>query len=452
MKPADDHPDRLMQRPFSSISVKVVAWVLLFSSVFAIGITAAVIFLHHLEERAEAKVQLQLVAQNTSKSLAASLWDLDMPGARLQLDALAGLPMIGHVRLSTAIGQKFHVHKDPAAVSRFAPDELTSFTTSLRAPIAPEREVGQLELFVDNDALWAQLRNDALRILIAESIKIFTLALLLSWLITQMVTRHVSHIARQAALLQPSDLDRGIVLERKPGRSEDELDQLRDAFNHLNAGLAAYIKRQQTMEAELRAHRDGLTQMVEERTNSLLVTQHALQEANQELYALSRHDALTNLANRRHFDDAKLSEFRRARRTDLPLSVLMCDVDDFKAFNDSYGHAEGDRCLKIIGDCLRSLFVRAGELPARLGGEEFAILLPNTTQEQAMGLAQRLREAVKTLAMPHHHSRAAEVVTISIGIASLKPTHREFDELLQDADDALYKAKVNGRNRVELAD
>lgn len=184
----------------------------------------------------------------------------------------------------------------------------------------------------------------------------------------------------------------------------------------------------------------------------LLETQQALEAVNAELNQLSHFDPLTSLANRRRFDEIKTLEFSRALRAELPLAVMMCDIDHFKLYNDTYGHAQGDRCLKALADCLAMLFARAGELPARLGGEEFAVLLPGATVEFALSQAERLRQAVWDLALPHAGSPIADRVTISIGVACLKhDQHLEFDSLLQVADGALYVAKAR-RNFVSLAE
>ncbi len=183
----------------------------------------------------------------------------------------------------------------------------------------------------------------------------------------------------------------------------------------------------------------------------LLETQQALETVNSELNQLSQFDPLTGLANRRRFDEIKALEFSRALRAELPLAVMMCDIDHFKLYNDTYGHAQGDRCLKSLADCLATLFARAGELPARLGGEEFAVLLPGATAEFALSQAERLRQAVWDLALPHAGSPIADRVTISIGVACLRhDQHLEFDSLLQVADEALYVAKTH-RNFVSFA-
>jgi diguanylate cyclase (GGDEF)-like protein len=139
----------------------------------------------------------------------------------------------------------------------------------------------------------------------------------------------------------------------------------------------------------------------------------------------------------------KVIEFSRAIRGELPLAVLMCDVDYFKFYNDTYGHAQGDFCLQQVADCITGLFARAGEFPARLGGEEFAVILPGASADQVLAAAERLRCAVEALYIPHLGSLLTDHVTISIGAAFLDPTRdKDFDSLLHAADQALYRAKL----------
>lgn len=175
-----------------------------------------------------------------------------------------------------------------------------------------------------------------------------------------------------------------------------------------------------------------------------------LERAQEELERLSLSDPLTALANRRRFDQVKESESRRAQRHAQPLSVLMLDIDHFKAYNDRYGHGQGDDCLVRVASCLSDLFQRAGEVPARLGGEEFAVILPGYDQEAARRAAERVRQAIVDLELPHEAS-AAGLVSVSIGCASWLPEQGELDlnALLDEADQALYRAKARGRNRVE---
>jgi diguanylate cyclase (GGDEF)-like protein len=216
---------------------------------------------------------------------------------------------------------------------------------------------------------------------------------------------------------------------------------LEAGVNDLQDKLVTHLERQARDEIALAASRDHLAEVVEQRTAQL-------QAANIRLEALSRFDPLTGLANRRHFDELKELEFNRALRHHQPLSVLMCDIDFFKLYNDTYGHAMGDQCLRDVALTMSALFSRSGELVARLGGEEFAVLLPGQVREQAAASAERLRELLANQKLPHSASQVSPYVTLSIGVAELDPaTMERFDQLLQSADKALYRAKSQGRNR-----
>jgi diguanylate cyclase (GGDEF)-like protein len=180
-----------------------------------------------------------------------------------------------------------------------------------------------------------------------------------------------------------------------------------------------------------------------------------LQAANHRLESLVRTDPLTGLPNRRNFDEVKEIEFRRATRTGQALALLICDIDFFKGYNDTYGHAMGDRCLCAVAEGLRSSLRRAGDTVARIGGEEFAILLPATSLETALTLAESFRAVVANLGIAHAASAIADHVTLSIGVAAIEggrsDTIDNFDTLFKQADQALYRAKAGGRDRVAHA-
>jgi diguanylate cyclase (GGDEF)-like protein len=162
-------------------------------------------------------------------------------------------------------------------------------------------------------------------------------------------------------------------------------------------------------------------------------------------------DQLTQIANRRRFDDTMTLEIKKAKRTGTILSVLLLDIDHFKFYNDTYGHLEGDACLKKVASALSSSLKRPKDLAARWGGEEFACLLPNTNAKGAQNVAEALREAIQKLGIPHKSSPGNEVVTVSVGVVSSNPMdENSFDNLLKQADEALYQAKKTGRNRIAL--
>lgn len=185
---------------------------------------------------------------------------------------------------------------------------------------------------------------------------------------------------------------------------------------------------------------------------SLLVLTRKLDSANRELLRLSSTDGLTGVANRRFFDDALQREWRRARRNSNSIALLICDVDHFKLYNDTYGHVAGDDCLRRIALVMQKHMERASDLAARYGGEEFAVILPETSISGAERVAERIRHAVAEQLIPHSASSHGRV-TLSIGIAAAVPgVDNPPDDLVLDADRALYQAKTKGRDAVCRAD
>jgi diguanylate cyclase (GGDEF)-like protein len=177
-----------------------------------------------------------------------------------------------------------------------------------------------------------------------------------------------------------------------------------------------------------------------------------LRKANDILRHASSIDGLTGLANRRQFDETLDREWRRALREQASISLIMLDIDHFKAYNDNYGHQEGDDCLKKVAAVIAEVVKRPADTAARYGGEEFMVVLPDTDIRGAIELGERLRIAVEVLGVPHAHSSAASVVTISVGAATLVPEHgMESSRLVKLVDTALYAAKRDGRNRVKTA-
>jgi diguanylate cyclase (GGDEF)-like protein/PAS domain S-box-containing protein len=197
---------------------------------------------------------------------------------------------------------------------------------------------------------------------------------------------------------------------------------------------------------ELRRANAELEQRVAERTAELA-------RANEQLTRLAVEDGLTGLANRRRLNEVLDREVRRARRDSLSIALLLCDVDHFKRYNDRLGHLAGDTCLQAVAGLLKALFKRAAELPARYGGEEFAVVLPGCGVEEARAQGDRLREAVAGLRLAHPDSPVAGWVTVSVGAVSTKPASGVDGEwFLRKADEALYRSKQAGRDRVSLAE
>lgn len=193
----------------------------------------------------------------------------------------------------------------------------------------------------------------------------------------------------------------------------------------------------------------------EERTNWLM-QQHEhllldqLEQDNNRLDQITRFDPLTDIANRRHFDEFLSRTWERARHAHEEVAVLMIDVDHFKLYNDHYGHPVGDTCLKEVAATLSRLLRRPGDLVARFGGEEFIAMLAKTSLADARLAAERVREGIAQLQRPHANSPTASCVTVSIGVSSVRTGRPDVNpmQLLAKADEALYEAKRQGRNRV----
>ena len=192
-------------------------------------------------------------------------------------------------------------------------------------------------------------------------------------------------------------------------------------------------------------HQQGeLMRLVRERTQQL-------EEANRKLAQISYLDAVTEVSNRRSFEEELTMEWRRSTRTGSRLSLLMIDIDSFKAFNDSAGHQAGDECLKKIAAVIDEGVRRAGDVVARYGGEEFAVLLPDTDLAGASALAERIRAAVEERNV--FHPATGRAVTVSVGVATASGRDDgQPSQLVRAADAALYRAKRDGRNLVRVSD
>jgi len=224
-----------------------------------------------------------------------------------------------------------------------------------------------------------------------------------------------------------------------------------------SAGANDYlVKLPDTIElvARIRYHSRSYQTLLQrdEAYRALRVSQQQLLDTNLVLQRLMNSDGLTGLSNRRHFDEYLELEWRRGLRDQTQLSLLMIDVDYFKSFNDSFGHLDGDEALRRVADAIRDSCSRSTDLPARYGGEEFALVLPNTSPGGARLVAEKLRQTIIALKIPHISPSEGSHLTVSIGLSTQVPqagTHCR--QLISAADKGLYQAKHNGRNQVGIS-
>ena len=279
----------------------------------------------------------------------------------------------------------------------------------------------------------------------------------------QGLTRPLTELVEMSGSLARGDYARRIEV-----RAPDELGDLAQGFNVMAATVQGQIETLRATDRELRARTAqletanaalGEAKTAAEALSASLEVKvrertEALETANRQLTELTVTDALTGLANRRHFDLALVEEWARAQRSGQPLALLMVDVDFFKPYNDHYGHQAGDDCLRRVAHFLRGAARRAGDLVARYGGEEFAVVAADTDLAAALSLAEATRATVAAAAIPHAVTPVAGgMATVSIGVAVTVPKFGETPErLLLRADAALYLAKSQGRNRVAQPD
>lgn len=271
------------------------------------------------------------------------------------------------------------------------------------------------------------------------------------------------------------DPDSGVILDvnraahEQLGYSKEELvgshmNSFVSALPH-NLTLRQYLERRHNKEALIDGfhwHRDGSQIPME--TNARLIDLDSRsyvisiarditdrKHLEDELRQLSTIDSLTNVFNRRYFDDMLEQEWRRMMRVPHSLGLVMIDVDHFKHFNDTYGHVGGDICLRQIAAELKEQMRRAGDIIARYGGEEFAVILPETDITTAEMISELLRKSIEDLRMEHSGIDGEKIVTISVGVATLVPSANQTSlKLLMLADKALYAAKASGRNCVNI--
>ncbi len=228
-------------------------------------------------------------------------------------------------------------------------------------------------------------------------------------------------------------------------------DSPQDIATGIEAGGDDYLVK--PINEVILAAKMGAMERIAAMRERLIEVSSELEEANAELQKLADVDGLTGIANRRSLDSYLEHETARCIRENQPISLIMIDLDHFKAYNDYYGHLAGDNCLKRIADILKTKVRRPSDIAGRYGGEEFCIILPNTDAEGTKHVAEYLRLTVEELQIPHAGNDEKGVVTLSLGVVTHYPDPSfAISTLLNDADKALYHAKRCGRNRVEIFD
>lgn len=418
-------------RPFRSLSSTLIRSIVAAAALCTLAVVAIqLVFTYHAQRRTFEN-EVGSIARINVPLLSVNLWDIEPDAVRRQMALIAERPQIAYAGLEAVTGQEF----ESGDLARRT--DAKAIVLDVPYPAGRAGRLGTLRISPNTAHLYRELAADALGV-VASSILLTALTcILITVILRRQLQLPMQRIAEFAGSLGTNEITQPLNLPRPYRRWRDEIDKVADGFRLL--------------QEDLRHHVEDLDRQVAHRTAEL-------KSANARLEGLSRRDPLTGLANRRHFEQERARAWLEMMASGRPLSLMMVDIDYFKPYNDTYGHAAGDHTLVAFARKLGQAFERLGELPVRMGGEEFAVLLDNCTLDEALARAEAFRREIQALALPHPKS-AHGVVTVSIGVSSVDPRElftsmAEGDlaagmtELLGRADQALYEAKAGGRNRV----
>lgn len=423
-----------MKRVSAPLSWQLLKAVLSVYFVITAIVTAAQMVIEYQHTRDMIQTELASTERTFYPALATALWELNNEQLHAIQRGLVDLPIISSMRVVDAFGHEV-AHLSKRDTGRALGSSIThTFPVSYQFS-GDEVPLATVTFEASSDVILERVELGFQMILVSALIKSTALSLLFVWVFRRRLGVPLKQLSDAVESIDIDSLGEKQVDFKQS--EHNELSRLELAFNRM---LSRLDEERRSHEASLTALNRSLEQLVEKRTEEL-------RAANENLEQLVRTDTLTGAANRRHFVERMRIEIQRARRSKPPLSLLMIDLDNFKQINDKWGHSAGDEVLRCFAQ-LAGTHLRAGDLFARLGGEEFAILLPDTPLIGAEEVAQRLMQAVRQqqVASDKHQIQ----YTVSIGVAELHDDENDYEPFLKRADRALYSAKHAGRDRVEV--
>lgn len=435
--------------PSRRLALRLAALMLLYGSVLGLIISLLLVQAVYRSDMRQLESTFDAIERSDLPGLAAAMWSIDPTRTRLAFDAITQQPGVGRLHLIDEMGGQAR-WQAPALRHVHASREFTLQHLEFEKP----RTVGRLRIELTDDAIRSSRWQNAGMIVLATFGTLLLVACSFLLAFRRTVGRHLKSLAAAAADLDLDTLDTEVRLDRPRHRGSDELDALALSLNQMRERLKQQLTARQRLQSELEAHRQSLEKEVAARTNALAAesrrAQNALtdlKKAHSRLEQLARTDALTGLPNRRHLSELMAAERVRAQRARRTFSVLLADLDRFKAINDSHGHDGGDAVLREVARRMREA-LRAQDAAGRWGGEEFLVLLPEADAQGAQEVAEKLRRSVAAAAVSFESTPIP--VSATIGAATWNG-EESLDMLVARADRALYVGKQGGRDRVVSA-
>ncbi len=408
---------------FGRLSRQLLQQILAIYFIITIVITAVQLIAEYYDTLDMINNELVIIEKIFTPALRGALWEFNRPQLEAIQRGISDFPSVSFITIRDPYGNVNRIPKDKEYANI-----LLSHRFDIKYAFAgKEKFLANIQLDATHDVVFKRLALRYKLLLGGALLKSFFLSLLFIWVFRRSLGRPLEQLTQSVQAINLASLkDSHIDLLQKNN------NELRDLENAFNAMIATLDSERRQHEEELLAINRGLEALVKERTL--------------ELEKLIRTDALTSLSNRRYFMEIGNNEILRAKRNGHPLSLMMIDLDFFKKINDKWGHAGGDAVLRDFSETARSV-VRGNDSLARLGGEEFAILLPETDIPGAAALADRLLRAVRSRGASYQGQPID--YTASIGLTALRHAVDTYDSFLGRADAGLYEAKKNGRNRLE---
>jgi diguanylate cyclase (GGDEF)-like protein len=442
----------LPNRRESPVAYKLLLLIIISSSLVTFIITAIQLYFDYKTDISLIEKRILQIENSYLDSIAISVWNFNKKQYEIQLDGILNIEDIIYVEIIDSNARSI-VAKGSVTNKQIIERIFSLHTIDFGKDIY----TGKLIVVASLTRVYQDLIKKGLLILFTQAIKTILISAVIIFSFYYLVTRHLWKISEYVHN-QDINSDNRLVLDKPESNHPDELDKVVNAFNDMKEKFLRNCHQIEKFNQELEQKVNDRTQTLNE-TCQQLENQHLeLKEAQkqllkhkEELEILATVDPLTQIYNRRKFQQILEYQWRHTRRRKVGFAVLMIDIDYFKNYNDNYGHSLGDKALFSVAQTIKEALLRPLDSVSRYGGEEFIVLLPDIDFHGARHVAQNIQKAIKSLSIPHDFSFTDKHITLSIGGVIGNPNNSGISsDYLKQADKLLYKAKSEGRNKVIL--